>query len=259
MPEQLIDHFVSENFGLAAITDHDRVDTAASLQQLAHEKGFPLLIAVEMTTSWRGQMTDILCFGFDLTHNSLYELTQDVLRRQRDNTLEVYNNLCQAGYLPQYNADELDAILETPSAQQAHELQILVWKNNQERVGLSPGKIITDAGFFFATSEIAAVVDAAHRSGAVALIAHPGRGEEFPKFDADLLDQLRQEIPIDGIEAYYPRHTPEQTTLFQDYADQYGLLVSSGSDSHAPDKPPIKYRAELSRKLLERLGVQVKS
>jgi histidinol phosphatase-like PHP family hydrolase len=31
-PEQLVDYLVSERFGLAAITDHDRVDTVASLQ-----------------------------------------------------------------------------------------------------------------------------------------------------------------------------------------------------------------------------------
>jgi phenolic acid decarboxylase len=43
MPEQLIDYLVSEQFGLGAITDHDRVDTAAALQHLAAEKQLPLL------------------------------------------------------------------------------------------------------------------------------------------------------------------------------------------------------------------------
>ena len=35
------------------------------------------------------------------------------------------------------------------------------------------------------------------------------------------------------------------------------LLTSSGSDSHGPEKKPIKYRAELSQSLLERLGIQI--
>ena len=38
IPEQLIDYLVREQFGLVAITDHDRVDTAAMLQLLAAEK-----------------------------------------------------------------------------------------------------------------------------------------------------------------------------------------------------------------------------
>ncbi len=117
--------------------------------------------------------------------------------------------------------------------------------------------MITEAGFAWATCELAAVVDAAHRSGAVCLIAHPGRGEGYTCYDAALLDQLRQEIPIDGFEVYHPAHTPEQITMYQAYAQKHGLLTSSGSDSHGPEKKPIKYRAELSGSLLARLGIQV--
>src|SRR5579883_119276 len=45
--EQLIDYLVHEQFGLAAITDHDRVDITAMLQHLAAEKQLPLLTAVD--------------------------------------------------------------------------------------------------------------------------------------------------------------------------------------------------------------------
>lgn len=259
MPEQLIDHLLREGFALAAITDHDRVDTAAALQELSQAKNFPLLIAAEMTTTWRDQLTDVLCFGFDLKHNPLNELAQDVLRRQCDNARQVYANLHTAGHIPQYDAEELAHITQSPGAQQPSELVNLVMKYNHGIPGFSPGRTLLNAGFSFATNDIAAVVDAAHRSGAVALIAHPGRGGEFTLFDAPLLDELRREIPIDGIEAYYPRHTPEQAAAFQAYADQHDLLVSSGSDSHTPEQPPIKYRAELSRRLLNRLGIQVES
>jgi 3',5'-nucleoside bisphosphate phosphatase len=71
------------------------------------------------------------------------------------------------------------------------------------------------------------------------------------------LDELRQEVPIDGLEVYYPAHTPEQIAMYLEYAHKHRLLTSSGSDSHGPDHKPIKYRAELSRSLLERVGVQI--
>src|SRR5262249_6583153 len=109
----------------------------------------------------------------------------------------------------------------------------------------------------FVTNDVAAVVDAAHRSGAVALIAHPGRDDGFVCYDTDLLDELRRDVPVDGFEVYYPVHTPEQTEMFRDYAEKHNLLTSSGSDSHGPDKLPIKYKAGLSRNLLERLGIQI--
>lgn len=264
-PDKLIDHALQEQFSLIAITDHDRVDTVASVQVLAMEKKLPVLAAVEMTTTWRGEMTDVLCYGFDPDQNELNALAQAVLHRQQANTQVVYDYLLGKGYAFSHPpvgeaqpVDELRAILEKPSAQHPHALVALLKKYGYGTGEVSPGKILREAGVAFETSEIAAVVEAAHRSGAVCLIAHPGRGDGFPRFDVRLLDQLREDVPIDGVEAYYPVHTPEQTAMYLDYAQRHRLLVSSGSDSHGPDGAPIKYRAELSRDLLERVGIQVK-
>ena len=257
-PEQLIEYLVSEGFGLAAITDHDRVDTIASLQQIAAKKHLPLVTAVEMSASWKGELTDMLCYGFDPEQNELHDLAQDIARRQRENTREVCENLRKIGIrFP--NPYELVALLEKPSAQQPHELVALLKKQGYGTGEPSAGKLITDAGFFWATNDIVAVVDAAHRSGAVCLIAHPGRGEGYTCYDAHLLDELRQDVPIDGFEVYYPAHTPEQIVMYREYAKTHRLLISSGSDSHSPEKEPIKYRAELSRSLLKRLGFQIRT
>jgi predicted metal-dependent phosphoesterase TrpH len=255
-PQQLIDYLVHEQFGLAAITDHDRVDTAAALQQLAAEKQLPLLTAVEMSTSWRGEPTDVLCYGFDPAKNELQHLAQDVARRQQENIREVCENLRKIGIvIPQH---ELDTLLVQPSAQQPPVLVALLEKLGYGTGESDPWTLIIDAGFSWATTDIATVVDAAHRSGAVCLIAHPGRGEGWTCYDEHLLDELRQTIPIDGFEVYHPAHTPEQIAMYQEYAKTHHLLTSSGSDSHGPEKRPIKYQAELSRNLLERLGVRIK-
>ena len=255
-PEQLIDHLVHEQFGLVAITDHDRIDTATELQQLAAEKQLPLLTAVEMSTSWRGELTDVLCYGFDPEKNALQDLAQAIAYRQRENTRKVCENLRKVG-IAFPNPRELETLLAKPSAQQPHELMALLKKLGYGTGESSAGTLITDAGFFWATNDLAEVCEAAHRSGAVCLIAHPGRGDGYTRYNAPLLDELRRQIPIDGFEVYHPAHTPEQVIMYQEYAQAHRLLTSSGSDSHGPEKKPIKYRAELSRNLLERLGVRI--
>jgi predicted metal-dependent phosphoesterase TrpH len=108
-------------------------------------------------------------------------------------------------------------------------------------------------------ADMAETVDAIHRSGGVCLIAHPGRREGgFTFYDPDLLDQLRLEVPIDGIEVYHPYHSPEIVKIYQEYVDQHNLLFSTGSDSHShAGRMPIKHRAEISRRLLERLGITI--
>ncbi|MEW6092354.1 MAG: PHP domain-containing protein [Chloroflexota bacterium] len=268
--ESLLDHLLAEQFSLAAITDHDRADTVAAIQQLALEKHMPILVGVEMTTLWQDEMsgkdemsglpctTDLLCFGFDSGPNALNDFAQGLLRRQRENTREVYENLQRKGYTFSPDPGELTALLETPSPQQPHALAALLIKHGFGTGQPSAGRIILEAGCIFATNDLAAVVEAAHLSGAVCLIAHPGHADGFVTYDIQRLDKLRQEIPIDGLEVYQPKHTPEQTAMYLDYAKKHNLLVSSGSDSHKPEKPPVKYRAEWSRALLERMGVQIK-
>jgi predicted metal-dependent phosphoesterase TrpH len=83
-------------------------------------------------------------------------------------------------------------------------------------------------------------------------------GEGFARFDEPGLDRFRAAVPIDGLEVYHPSHTPGAAAMYLDYANHHSLLVSTGSNSHGkPDQMPIKYRAEISRKLLERLGITV--
>jgi predicted metal-dependent phosphoesterase TrpH len=259
MPEQLLDYLVREQFGLVAISDHDRVDTVAAFQQLALDKHLPVLVAVEMTTLWQGEATDVLCFGFDPARNALDGLTQDLLRRQSENTREVYENLLRKGYRFPQASDPLASLLEQPGAQQPNALIALLTRHGYGTDKPSAGDIVFGSGCTFAANDIAEVVDAAHQSGAVCLIAHPGRTDGFVTYDVVLLDKLRLEAPFDGLEVHYPVHTPQQTAMYLEYAQQHHLLISSGSDSHGPHKPPIQYPAELSWTLLERVGIQIKA
>jgi len=258
-PEGLLDHLTSEGFGLAAITDHERVDTADNYQQLATEKNMPLLVAAELTATWRGDMTDILCFGFDSQKDTLKDLAQDVIRRQAENTREVYENLVKRGYKFSQDGSELADILVRPSSQHLFALVDLIKKHSVGKgESESMGRIILQCGGAYATNEVPLIVEAAHQDGAVCILAHPGRTDGFVTYDVQVLDELRKEAPIDGIEVYYPVHTPAQTDMFLEYATRHQLLISAGSDSHGPDKLPVKYPAKLCRSLLERMGIQIK-
>lgn len=116
-----------------------------------------------------------------------------------------------------------------------------------------------EAGNRGVKADMTRTVEAAHKSGAVCLIAHPGRREHnFTFYDTALLDQLRQEIPIDGIEVYHPYHSEDIIKTYLAYVQKHDLLLSTGSDTHCvPGRMPIKYKAETSRKLLECLGVSI--
>lgn len=254
-PEALINHFVSEGFATAAITDHDRIDMVADVQRIAREREFPLLVALEMTTEWRGQTVDILCFGFEGDLTPLQKLCNAIRKAQSDNTRQVYEYLVAQGFIPEHDEDELQNVLNETTSKQPIVIVDVFIKYNPNPKDYMPLK---DAGYILCANPTKDVVDAVHQCGGVALIAHPGRTDGFVTFNAGLLDEFRAEISIDGIEVYYPRHTPEQIEVYRAYANQHRWFVSAGSDSHAPDQPPIKYPAHQCAALLARLDIEVR-
>ena len=254
---QLIDYLVDQGFALVAITDHDRVDMVASIQTLAAEKNLPVLAGVEMSTEWNGHMGHMLCYGFDPEHNYLGEVTEKVVREQLANTHAVHDELLRHGHSFPREAEVLaenGGVLRRP----ADNARLL------REHGYAPDwqtamRMIREAGFRSIMADMAETVEAAHRSGAICLIAHPGRRERnFTFYDPTLLDQLRRDVPIDGIEIYHPYHAPDIIEAYLAYVRKYDLLLSTGSDSHSmPGRMPIKHRADISRQLLERVGIHV--
>jgi 3',5'-nucleoside bisphosphate phosphatase len=255
--QQLIDYLAAEHFDLVAVTDHDRVDKVAEIQALAAEKHLPVLAGVEMSTQWNGKLAHLLCYGFDPAQNYLQAITAQVVQLQLENTYAVNDELKRQGYTFPRQGEVLAANngkLRLPS----DNIRLLIdhgYAANQ-RAGL---QIIEKAGFHSILADMGETVDAAHRSGALCLIAHPGRRESgFTFYDTALLDQLRTTVPIDGIEIYHPYHAPDVIETYLHYVQKHDLLLSTGSDSHSiPGRMPRKHRAEISKKLLERLGITV--
>jgi predicted metal-dependent phosphoesterase TrpH len=105
-----------------------------------------------------------------------------------------------------------------------------------------------------------------HEAGGVAFLAHPFQLDYPSLFDepegfrqrlAGVLTRLK-EAGLDGVEAYYPTHDPEQTEFLLALADQKALLVSIGSDDHGPNTRKIKkihsFQVEADLKRLAWIG-----
>ena len=257
--EQLINYLVTEGFDLVSITDHDSVVTVATVQQLAAQQNLPVLAGVEMSTVWKGKMGHVLCYGFNPEHIYLKDVADKVARRQFENLHNAYDRLISRVYkIPHQeilaaNGNKLSRSTDNSLLQRLLHVYKVPWQ--------AILRMLREAGFSSVLADMAETVDAAHRSGAVCLLAHPGRRERgFTFYNTPLLDQLRAEIPLDGIEVYHPSHSPEIISIYLEYVRKHNLLLSTGSDSHSiPGRMPIKYHAEISRELLERVGIHVRT
>lgn len=82
-------------------------------------------------------------------------------------------------------------------------------------------------------------IDLIHEAGGVAILAHPTLYNlsmiEIEKLIATLAGH-----GLDGIEAIYASHTPEEEAYFMDLARKYHLIISGGSDFHGDNKPGLE-------------------
>ncbi len=181
----------------------------------------------------------------------------EICRRQLENTRAVYAELEARGYRFPRRAEVL-ADQQGELRRPVDNARLLVGHGYVEDLerGLD---LIRDAGYVIAAAPIRRTVEAAHESGAVALLAHPGRGGgEIVRYDPPLLEEMLETTPLDGIEVYYPSHTPGQTAAYLALAAGRDLLVGAGSDSHGPhQRVPVPYRAEQCEKLLACCGASV--
>ena len=79
------------------------------------------------------------------------------------------------------------------------------------------------------------ITDAIHRSGGLAVLAHPGNNL---KGHHELLPEICA-LGLDGLEAFSSYHDAEETAYFYEEARKRGLCVSCGSDFHGKVKPRI--------------------
>lgn len=113
-----------------------------------------------------------------------------------------------------------------------------------EKFGLFFRKEITnpESPFFmppFGMPEHKEVVEAIHKAGGKAFLAHPFeyRFEDTIGF----MDEIRKIAELDGIEVYHPSSADDdKKDILYEYARKNNLYICGGSDFHGSPKPDIK-------------------
>jgi len=258
LPAELFETLAQGGFRLVSVVDHDQLAHLPEVTALGAANGVSVIPGTEVTTDWRGVGAHLLCYaplatGF--TGDALHALMEQTVAQMRVNTRMIYDALLAQGYSFPRQAELLaDQGGEVIRARDVADLL--------EGHGYVPGRrealaMVMAAGYRQSRASLTQAVAAAHASGALCVLAHPGRGEgEIHRYAPEEIEALLGEVPLDGLEVYYPTHTPEQVAAYAALARRHGLLMSAGSDSHGPrQRMPIATEAQRIAPLLARLGV----
>lgn len=259
-PTELVDHLAEGGFKVVAVCDHDTQRSVLEVTRLAAERGIRVVPGVEMTVGWNKRQLHLLVYGIspdrtDQAARAFLEYTRDIDRMLIEMAEDARRRF-EADDKPIPDVRELHG--DRPMWP-FHVLTAAIKAGHVKSLYHSARHLEELGGQFSAELPIERVVDAAHQAGGICVIAHPGRADAVGILTEPDLDRLLATVPIDGLEAHYRSYTDRQTEFYRALAANRSLLVSCGSDSHAPRQPvdPRPWPAAWCADLLRRLGVAV--
>jgi 3',5'-nucleoside bisphosphate phosphatase len=254
-PEKLVEAVAEKGLKAIAVCDHDTVVNVRPTRELAAARGIAVLPAVEVTSRFENQTYHLLLYNVDVEEPALIAVIGDVRGRQIESAERGLEALRRRGFtLP-----HLDAIVAGRELMPLY-VVIALLKAGYGKTAEGAMRVAEEAGMsFLVAADMARTITVAHRQGALAILAHPGRKElgiepaKLPTVERML------DIGLDGLEVYHPLHSAEDIVTYGDFAAARNLLVSCGSDSHGPTSRtnPTAWPVRFCRRLLEASGFTV--
>ncbi len=219
-----------------ALTDHDTAAGVTAAQQAAVLYGIRFTAGIEFSTAGRARQ-HLLGYGIDPNNVQLQAACQAFAERR-----------CA-------RAEQIAAILQAQgvnvtAAEAAAVAKGMVGKPHFAAVMMQKGYIGSIAeGFakYLDTPAIRALPDPKptmreaialiHQAGGVAVLAHPYTLNLAADDFCALLDVYCAD-GLDGLEAYYGKHSAQQKAFYAECAAARGLLMTGGSDYHGEAVKP---------------------
>ena len=212
-----------------AISDHDTLRSIEYARRAPEQQGVSLIPAAELTglDTKRGRRVHLLCYGAQPTD----ELAAfcERMRQARDEAAQANLDAVERRF-PQFSrALALELCRDAGVCFKAHIMRVLF------EFGLSDGlygdvyHALKSEGMFRKVryEPVEQVLAIARRAGAAVVMAHPSVYRSM-----DLFEELAAAGEIDGVEIDHPRNTVEDKIILSCAADEYGLIVTGGSDFH---------------------------
>jgi len=217
-----------------AVTDHDTTSGIESAQEESRRLGLPVIAGTELTADFPGEM-HLLGYGMDLESQGWKTFSAEQRRRRAERNTLMLDRLEELSltipeefkpwnvpgeYGRMHMALGLMAAGEAECVQDAFEKY------------LDYGAPAYVKRRKFTSAEIITAVKAA---GGCAVLAHPGRIGLSGERMAALVQELKRQ-GLEGIEAFYPSHTPDEAAFYRELAESNGLVCTYGSDWHGFDR-----------------------
>ncbi|GIV96488.1 MAG: phosphotransferase [Herpetosiphonaceae bacterium] len=235
-PEALARAAVERGLAVIAVTDHNTTAQVRAVQEAGARYDLRVISGVELDTAYNGKLWHTHLYGVDPDHPEVLGLCAAVVERNAADAQAMATAARERGWRLRWFATIEDR--RPTVADFGHSLVkdgYVQPEPGVEDEAAGMAWVLRNMGELYHPVTVAEAAEVAHRAGGLAVLAHPGRSKSIyaiPATEEDIAALVA--VGLDGLEALYTTHTPEQRAFYRQLAERYGLLISAGSDSHGP-------------------------
>lgn len=235
-PEALVLLAKSKSLTALGITDHDEVGALERARRAGSEAGVQIIPGVELSTMCNGFDVHILGYFIDDHSARLLEALNHLKDERIKRTHRILQKLDTLGLSLSFEAVQRvagEGCIGRPHVAEAlvHAGLVRTFQDAFD-LFLAENKPAFEPKMKLLPAEAVALI---HAAGGVASLAHPGQNLT--------LEVVNKVITcgVDAIETIHPKHSAAQRRVFEQLAEQHGLLQTGGSDFHGGARGEEKF------------------
>lgn len=247
-PKELIESAWRRRLAGVGISDHDTLAGWEEAAGEADKRGIPLMLGVELSTSYQGHSVHLLGFLPD-PHDEDLQATMSKIRSSRETRLRRMVDNLHADF-PQVTWERLvggnqyddteEESTDTPWGR-PHLADLLVAEGYVADRTEAFRSLLAPTGPYFVRQwapHPTEMVRILRSAGGVPILAHPfskGRHSPLPE---RVIAEMAEE-GLFGLERDHREHDVQARQRVDELADRYGLMKTGGSDYHGTGKPNL--------------------
>lgn len=238
-PEEVVRMFAEAGLEAIAITDHDNTNALDRSMAAGETYGIEVIPAIELSADYKGIEIHILGYFIDPNAESLGDLLEIALINREERNQKICAKLREAGIavtMEELRERHPGTVLGRP-----HIGLLMMEKGYVESVRQSFREYMGKGAKLYVPKVNMPLEQAIGRilaAGGVAVLAHPYQ-YELPEPELRELIELVMSLGVKGMECVYARYDEAQRAALTKLAEEYGLIVTAGSDFHGTPKPDI--------------------
>lgn len=238
-PEKVVDAAIDAQLDVIALTDHDNILSyeiaLKHIENLKKEnkKTIKVIQGIEINTIYKNKEIHILGYFMNPENSDFKNIVKTQQQARVKQTKEIITLLNKKEGIHIKYEDIKNQVAPGGSIGRPHIAKAITSAGGTGSVIEAYEKYINDNSPVYVQRKTVSPHDAVeviYDAGGIPVIAHP--------HDLDNAEELIKELMhygLRGIEAYHRKHSPAIVEYFSSMAEGLGLIVTGGSDFHAPN------------------------